>query len=123
MGTDVQNALSAEEKPLVENIVSLLQQLMSMQDAEAPEVIVEETEDEMPEVEKTADGDETGDSTAEERVAEVTPTTEESLQDLKKSINSLVSVVKGRTVNKTQNAKPDATTGFDTDCRAYEERC
>jgi hypothetical protein len=88
--------VAPEEKPIIENIISLFQQLLQMQDS-APvvdEVVTEalgETENmEEVDVAKSAEG-ETGDDNAEHRLNEVTPTTDESLGELKKSIDMLCS--------------------------------
>lgn len=119
MAGQVTNALSTEEKPIIENIISLFQQLLSLQGEAsaagevAPEPSAEEVaamaeeEDEMDpaqavDVEKSSDG-ETGDSDAEERLEEVTPTTDLSLQELGKTLASLQKLVgnKTRTVKKS----------------------
>lgn len=99
MDGTVQNALSPEEKPIIENIISLFQQLLSMQDAgaQADPAVVEEAmgkEAEMDEIDvnKSTDG-ETGSDPAEKRIDEVTPTTDQSLQDLNKSIQSLTNLL------------------------------
>lgn len=109
---EVENALSQEEKPIIENIISLFQQLLTMQDAQQQPAqptgevmqsgyVKPAEEEEMEEVDKSADG-ETGDDPAEKRIEEVTPTTDSSLDDLKKSVDSLVSVINGKkVVNKT----------------------
>lgn len=107
---EIQEALSPEEKPIIENIISLFQQLLTMQEAQSPpappapaqEAVVQQSmtpdtpaEDEKMEevdVAKSADG-ETGDSTAEERIEEVTPLTDQSINDLKKSMNTLLSTL------------------------------
>lgn len=100
-GETVQNALSPEEKPIIENIISLFQQLLSMQENQMPteevvtEAMGEEADMEEVDVNKSAEG-ETGDDPAEKRVEEVTPTTDLSLQELKKSINTLVGVLNGK---------------------------
>lgn len=100
-GETVQNALSPEEKPIIENIISLFQQLLSMQENQMPteevvtEAMGEEADMEEVDINKSAEG-ETGDDPAEKRVEEVTPTTDLSLQELKKSINTLVGVLNGK---------------------------
>lgn len=100
-GETVQNALSPEEKPIIENIISLFQQLLSMQENQMPteevvtEAMGEEADMEEVDINKSAEG-ETGDDPAEKRVEEVTPTTDLSLQELKKSINTLVGVINGK---------------------------
>lgn len=118
MDPNVQEALSTEEKPIIENIISLFQQLLSMQSAgsEPVEVVEEELgEPVKPEkdpeaVEKSSEG-ETGDDPAEKRIEEVTPTTDASLQDLKKSIGDLVTVMGGKkAVQKSQPIAQDNKT-------------
>lgn len=106
----IEGALSPEEKPIIENIISLFQQLLSLQGEAAAAVetpteeMIEmaEEEDEMDtaqavdvedeEIEK-ADG-ETGDSKAEERLDEQTDTTELSIAELKKTLGSLMQKAK-----------------------------
>jgi len=112
----VTNALSPEEKPIIENIISLFQQLLTLQGDAAPtEEIVEMAQEENPDerdpaqavdVEKATK--ETGDSKAEERLDEQTDTTESALGEIKKSIQALTNmtgrnrvVKKSRTVNKS----------------------
>ena len=111
----MQNALAPEEKPIIENIISLFQQLLSMQDSQAataaPAEVAEAMEDEeMDEVDvkKSSDG-ETGDDNAEKRIEEITPLTDSSLADLKKSIDALVNSRTQRQVVKTQTVKKDNT--------------
>jgi len=102
----VQNALTPEEKPVIENIISLFQQLLSMQNSQAgTEDMIEEAmgeEANMEEVDVTkAVTDETGDDKAEERIDNVTPTTDQSLSELTKSIKTLNSLLsKGQPVRK-----------------------
>lgn len=94
---EVQNALSPEEKPIIENIISLFQQLLSMQDAVAPAPVEAAMGEEMEEVDvEKAVTEETGDDTAEERIENVTPTTDQSLTDLNKNIVNLVNAMNGK---------------------------
>jgi len=107
---EVKEALAPEEKPIIENIISLFQQLLSMQEGQAAnEIVTEAIDEEEDEVEKSSDG-ETGDDPAEKRIEEVTPLTDASLQDLKKSIAILTSRLNGgkivkSVVKKNQNTE------------------
>lgn len=110
----VNKMVSPEEKPIIENIISLFQQLLTMQNSAAPAVVEEgmETEEKIvdeAEVKKADDEDEvekavieeTGDNKAEERIENVTPTTDQSLQDLQKSLSTIVGALGGKkTVQK-----------------------
>jgi len=107
---EVQNALTPEEKPIIENIISLFQQLLSMQDAQAGAqgAVQEAMGEEMEEVDvNKAVTEETGDSKAEERIDNVTPTTDQSLQDLNKSIQTLTSLLTNKKPNPVRkNLQP-----------------
>lgn len=100
------NKLSPEEQPLLENILTLIQQLLAMQNTgtEQMEPTVEEAE--MEPQEETVDvgksEGETGDSKAEERLDEQTNTTDHSLSDLGKAINELKNVIGQKKVQKAQ---------------------
>ncbi len=95
MGNTIANAVSPEEKPIIENIISLFQQLLSLQGNDTIDpASIEMTDDNMDDqndddVNKTDEG-ETGDSPAEERLDETTSTTDESLQDIVKNLAALV---------------------------------
>lgn len=116
--TNVQNARGQEEKSLIENIISLFQQLSSMQENQTPTeeipmveeaMMPDETDEEKMremDINKLAEG-ETGDYDAETRFEEVTPTTDTSLEDLNKSIQSLISTLQGNKIQKTQVVKKD----------------
>lgn len=110
----IANTLAPEEKTIIEDVISLLSQLAAMQEGtEQPaEVAIEEAIDEdadMQEVdvEKASDGN-TGQGDAETRLNDdQTETTDESLSDLKKSIETLTSVISGkRVVQKKKISNP-----------------
>ncbi len=114
MNPPVNAALSPEEKPVIENIIALFQQLLSMQDnsqgmetdmteevvteAMAPDATVEDEEMDV----TKAVIDETGDTKAEDRLSNVTETTDQSLQDLKKTLEAMIG--KKRVVRKSQQS-------------------
>jgi hypothetical protein len=109
----IANELSSEENTILENVLSLLQQLMSMQGGaeatEAPAAVAEaedmpDVEDEK-DVEKAADG-ETGMSDADERLDEQTEITDASLSDVGKTLKALMAKIQGsKTVTKSQPVK------------------
>jgi hypothetical protein len=79
--------------------------------APVTEAMGEEAEMEEVDVNKTVT-EETGDSDAEERLENVTPTTDESLQDLKKSVTELTTLLRGnqkKKVAKIQKAQSSNT--------------
>lgn len=113
MDGTVTAALSPEEKPLIENMLSLLQQLMAMQGegqvSEETAPVMEQLPgmEELPEEEETAQKsviDETGDTKAEDRLDNQTEITDMGLSDLKKTMAQLTSLLgKKRTVKKSIN--------------------
>lgn len=112
-----QGSLSTEEKPIIENIIGLFQQLLQMQEGGQDPAMVEEAEitvEPEPEKEKEIDKaviDETGDRKAEERLSNVTSLTDESLDDLKKSIDALAQAMgTKKPVAKTQVQKSQGNT-------------
>jgi hypothetical protein len=107
----INEAIEPEEETVIDNIISLFQQLRSMMsgnqgmtgmpeepimEALAPDATVEEEELDV----TKAVIDETGDTKAEERLSNVTETTDQSLQDLQKALEGLIG--KKRVVRKTQ---------------------
>lgn len=112
---EVKGAVSPEEKPIIENIISLFEKLLSMNTSSKPAPVVEAAMGEDAKMEEVdvekAVTEETGDDSAEERLENVTHLTDESLQDLKKSMELLTSHIIGKkkvqkdvraTVNKSQ---------------------
>ena len=110
MNGNVQMALEPEEKTILEQVLSLIQQLMSMQGGEtpAPEITeamppedmgYEEEED----IQKSVT-EETGDTKAEDRLDnQATELTDDNLSSLKKTMSQLQALVgKKRTVQKTR---------------------
>lgn len=106
--TQVANELSSEENTILENVLSLIQQLMSMQGGTAqpeaaPAEVAEEEgtpdEEDKTDVEKAADG-ETGMSDADERLDEQTEITDASLSDIGKTLNLLMQKINGQKVIK-----------------------
>lgn len=106
----MEKALSPEEKPIIENIISLFQQLLSLQGdaagaAPAEEQIVDmaqgEVEDPNQEIDVAKAIDETGDTKAEDRLNNQTPITDTSLADLKKSLTALLGMQKRTPVQKS----------------------
>jgi len=111
--TNVQNALTPEEKPIIENIVSLFQQLLAMQGAQdqstdqmLTEAMGEDQNMEEVDVAKAVT-EETGDDKAEDRINNQTDITDQSLTDLNKSITKLTNVLSGKRVVK-KNIQPQA---------------
>jgi len=121
-------ALSPEEKPIIENIVSLFQQLLSMEGNEGmaeelpeepamkeplEEVVEmadgEEDEEEFEEVDVAKADGETGDSDAEERLDEQTGTTEQSLQELGKSLRSIQKSLTSNVKKSRNNGRDELT--------------
>jgi hypothetical protein len=102
---NVAQKVAPEEKPIIENIISLFNQLLQMQDSGpvvdevVTEALGEDAKMEEVDVAKSAEG-ETGDDKAETRLEEVTPTTDHSLSELKKSIDALSASFNNRAVKK-----------------------
>lgn len=111
MAGTITSALAPEEKTILENVISLLNQLASMQEGETAAVEAseespsEEMDMEEVDVEKASDGN-TGQGDAETRLDEQTGTTDQSLADLKKSIESLNTALKSRVVKKSKSTNP-----------------
>lgn len=73
----------------------------------APAVVEEAQGEEMEEVDVTkAVTEEDGESSAEERFDNVTPVTDQSLQELGKSVSQLTKLIAGKQTQSVQKAKP-----------------
>lgn len=105
-------AMEPQEKTLIENAISLLQQLMAMGGGETPAPEITEalpTEmgyDEKPEEEeiKKSVTEETGDDKAEDRLDnQATPLTDENLSSLKKTMRQLQAIVGKRKAIQKSN--------------------
>ena len=103
-------AMEPEEKTILENVLSLVQQLLSMQGGmgQPEEAITEAMPPETPEeLTGKAMTEETGDDKAEDRLNNQTDVTDESMTDLKKNLEMLTSIL-GRktTVQKSRTNDP-----------------
>lgn len=102
MEGNVNLAMEPEETTILENVLSLVQQLLSMQgQSESPEI---ET---MPPETTKAMQDETGDDKAEDRLDNQTDVTDESMTDLKKNLALLTGLLgKKKAVQKSITNDP-----------------
>lgn len=107
--SDVQMAIEPQERTLIENAISLLQQLMSMGgggETPAPEITEAMPPDDMEYQEEITKAvtEETGDTKAEDRLDnQATPLTDENLSDLKKTMNQLQQIMGRRTAVQKSN--------------------
>ena len=110
MNGNVQMALAPEEKTILEQVLALIQDLMSMQGGEtpAPEITEAIPPDDMgyeeeEDIQKSVT-EETGDTKAEDRLDnQATELTDDNLSSLKKTMSQLQALVgKKRTVQKTR---------------------
>lgn len=104
----VNEAIGPQETTIVENVISLLQQLLASQGPATEETPAIEAAMPMDEEEEMgamkAMQDETGDTKAEDRLDNQTDVTDESMTDLKKNIDLLT-----RMLAKKQNVKKSIT--------------
>lgn len=99
-------AMEPEERTILENISSLIQQLLSMQGTAEEPMIEEAMPPEESEMNKAMQ-DETGDDKAEDRLNNQTDVTDESMTDLKKNLQVLTQLLgQKRTVQKSITNDP-----------------
>ncbi len=106
MDGNVSMALEADEKTLVENALTLLQQLMDMQEGgvtpEVMEAMPPDMEIDEGQIEKAV-LNETGDTKAEDRLANQTELTDQGISELKKTMSRLEAVIgKKKAVEKAK---------------------
>jgi len=101
----VQNALDPQEKPIIENIISLFQQLLSMQNGQATEQAAVEAAmggdgsadpnkpNDDPNCANKAMTTEDGETKAEDRINNSSELNDQSLQDIKKSLTALIGIM------------------------------
>jgi len=109
VGNELNLAMEPEETTILENVLSLVQQLLSMQGGQTEEMPPEIVEEAMPPENETmkAMEKETGDDKAETRLNNQTDVTDESMTDLKKNIAQLYTLLeKKRNVTKSMNNDP-----------------
>lgn len=114
----VQNELAPDEKTMLSNIISMLQQIMGsgmeapVEEIEDP-IVMEELADtsQEPEVEKEKTVDSAiGDEGADTRLEDQTPVTENAMKKIGKSLEKITQLIAGNTVQKKQRTQPESAT-------------